>query len=273
MTTLNAIILGIIQGLTEFLPISSSGHLVIAQQLMGIKDHVLAFDIVIHMATLLAVIFYFWKDIWAIIIETTQWMGKLLLKGSPSFEDLPNARKGFLIVAASVPTGIIGLVFMDLFESMFSSILLVGVTWIVVGYFLIESRTFQYGTKTLADMSVKHALLIGVLQGLAITPGISRSASTIIVALYLGYARNDAAEFSFLISVPAVLGAILIKGKESFMMAEEIPGPLWAGFLSSGIVGFLVIFALLKMIRRGQFHAFGYYSFFIGLLVFFYGMI
>ncbi len=273
MTTLNAIILGIIQGLTEFLPISSSGHLVIAQQLMGIKDHALAFDIVIHMATLLAVVFYFWKDIWVIMIETVRWVGNVILKGNASFEGLPNAHKGFLIVVASVPTGIIGLVFMDLFESMFSSILLVGVTWIAVGYFLMESRKFQNGTKTLADMSVMHALLIGVLQGVAIVPGISRSAATILIALYLGYAKSDSAEFSFLISVPAVLGAILIKGRESFMMAKEIPGPLWAGFLSSGIVGFLVIFVLLKMIRRGQLHVFGYYSFFVGLLVFFYALV
>src|SRR3989338_5376818 len=105
MTTLNAIILGVIQGLTEFLPISSSGHLVIAQQLMGIKEHVLAFDIVIHIATLLAVVCYFWKDILAILTETIQWIAKLISRGNASFKDLPNARKGFLVLVASVPTG------------------------------------------------------------------------------------------------------------------------------------------------------------------------
>lgn len=275
MTTLNAVILGVIQGLTEFLPISSSGHLVIAQQLMGIKEHALAFDIVIHIATLLAVLCYFWKDVCAMTIETIRWLTRFIFskEHTLSFDDLPNAHKGFLILVASVPTGIMGVAFVDLFEAMFSSIFLVGVTWVVVGVFLIESRKFKRGTKTLTEMSIRDALLVGVLQGVAIVPGISRSAATILIALYLGYAATDAAEFSFLISIPAVLGAIVVKGKESFMLAQQAPGPLWAGFLSSGIVGFLVIFVLLDIIRRGKFHAFGYYSFFVGLAVSFYGLV
>jgi undecaprenyl-diphosphatase len=122
-------------------------------------------------------------------------------------------------------------------------------------------------------MSIKHALLVGLFQGLAITPGISRSGATILIALYLGYAKNDAAEFSFLISIPAVLGASFVTFHESTNLAHVSPGPLWAGFLSSGVVGFLVIFALLKMIRRGQFHAVGDDSFFVGLVAFFYGLV
>jgi len=250
MTIVEAALLGIVQGLTEFLPISSSGHLVIGQKLLGISVAGNAFEVVVHLGTLVSVLIVFWNDIWQLIM---------------SFKSSPTQKYILAISIGTIPAFIIGLLLKDVITDAFENIRVVSITLMITGIILLINRLIK--TK-LKDISVSSGLLIGIAQALAIVPGISRSGITISMGMYLGIAPEKAAKFSFLLAIPAIAGAGLLTGLDVIDPTEPIlpRTVLTIGFLSSLIIGWIALKWLLKLIKSGKFHWFGVYCILVGLL-------
>ncbi|MBU0672992.1 MAG: undecaprenyl-diphosphate phosphatase [Candidatus Margulisbacteria bacterium] len=242
------LLLGIIQGLTEFLPVSSSGHLVILQTFFKMPDSI-AFDVIVHLATGLAVIVYFWKDI--LKLFTTE--RKML----------------WLIAVATVFTGILGIGFKDFFESLFSSVVAVGGFLILTGVIIMVAEWKGRGGRGLKEMNWLDAVLIGLAQGCAIAPGLSRSGTTISASLGRDLNRTLAARFSFLLSIPAILGAGLIQSKAIIKAGTMGIGawPLILGFIAAFVSGLLAIKIFMNIIQRMSIRIFAYYCFVLGIIV------
>ncbi len=250
MTIFEAALLGIVQGLTEFLPISSSGHLVIGQKLLGISVAGNAFEVVVHLGTLVSVLIVFWNDIWQLIISLkSKFTQKYILA----------------ILIGTIPAVIIGLLFKDNIKEAFENIRVVSTTLMITGIILLTTKLIK--TK-LKDISISNGLLIGIAQALAIVPGISRSGITISTGMYLGIAPEKAAKFSFLLAIPAIAGAGLLTGLD--MMESTEPLLPWTvltmGFFSSLIIGWIALKWLLQLIKSGKFHWFGVYCILVGSL-------
>jgi len=266
LSVFNAIILGVVQGLTEFLPVSSSGHLVLLQKIFGITVPAMFFDTMLHVGTLLAVFVVLWRDIFAIlkkIVQPLTW---------------------FLIIA-TVPAVLAALVFGDAIEHAFESGQFLGVSFLITSVLLIGcellSRRAVLGNslKKREDMNWLDALVIGILQAVAIVPGISRSGATISGALSRKLDRDFAARFSFLLSIPAILGAVVLQTKDLITgTAAETAGIETAGFsigaaaviagtVSAAIVGFFAVKLMLKMIREKSLFGFAIYTAVLGILV------
>lgn len=268
MNSLQAIFLGILQGLSEFLPISSSGHLVLAQKIFGIKESMLSFDVAVHGGTLLAVLIYFRKEIWKILHEWWKsFLGKCFKRkkeeGNHFGKLLPH------IVLSIIPTIIIFLIFKEFFKSFFGRIDFLGAAWFLMGILLILSNRFKNGKRDLFSLRYLDTFLIGAAQGIAILPGISRSGVTIVLAMLLGFSRNDAAKFSFFIAIPAILGALCLEFWEGFSFFHSYPREILIGFLSSAFTGYWVIKWLMSLIAKGKFSFFGYYCLFMSAFTFF----
>lgn len=245
-----SLFLGILQGLTEFLPVSSSGHLVLFQQFFEVADeHAILFDLVLHLGTLIPVLYFYRKDVALLIVDPVQGEGPLL--------ERPGVKLLGLLVAASIPTAIIGLAFEDLFEQLFATPAALTVTFAITGCLLFAAGRFDRSERQV-HIGVKLALLLGLAQGFAITPGISRSGTTIAVALMLGIDRTEAARFSFLMSVPAIVGAVLLKAKDADP-SELDAIPMLVGFGSALISGYLALVLLVALIKRGNFPHFAWY--------------
>ena len=264
-----ALILGVVQGATEYLPVSSSGHLVIFQHLFGLEEPALLFDINLHVATLLAVLWYYWRDIGDLIRQSLAAF-RALSQGEPWAEvqtDYPGFRLAWLIVLGTVPTALIGVTLQDTFESLFGSLRTVGFMLWVTGMILFLTRFGSKGTRGIGAMKPADALLIGLVQGLAITPGISRSGSTIVVALLLGIEKETAARYSFLLSVPSIIGALILKigdaGEGVGFMATAI------GFLAALVTGYFCLSLLVQIVKRGKLAWFAPYCFAAGLFALF----
>lgn len=262
---LSAIILGAVQGISEFLPISSSGHLVIIPHLLGVETG-LAFDTVLHIGTLIAIFTFFYKDIINLIkgfivsiIDLSE--GKFI----EGLKTSPEKRFSWLIIVGTIPTALIGLLIKDAVESIFRGTIFVGIFLIVTGLLLFYSERQKRGNITSKNMSFKNAVIIGICQGLAVLPGISRSGSTIASGLCLGLEREYAARYSFLLSIPAVLGAGVLQIKDIATIDVSF-SVLLAGFLSSVIFGYLSIKLLMKMIKGWSLDIFAYYCWIIGFL-------
>ena len=268
MNTVEAIILGAIQGLTEFLPVSSSGHLVLFQNLFGLKEPELLFDICLHVGTLAAVLVVFYRDIIEILTALVQFPRRL--KSSGGLLRLcqldPQIRMALLIVVGSIPTAVIGLLFKKFTDQLFGSTVIVGCMLIVTGTLLWLTRRIRTGGRPIGQTKAKDALIIGIVQGLAILPGISRSGSTISAALFLGLDRKLAGRYSFLLSIPAIVGALVL-GIDAPELATTIPIPtIIAGSLVSAVVGWLALVILLKVVDRGQLHRFAPYCWVVGIV-------
>ena len=250
MTIFEAALLGIIQGLTEFLPISSSGHLVIGQKVLGISVAGNVFEIVVHLGTLVSVFIVFWKDIWQLITS---------LKSAPTQKYIS------AIIVGTLPAVIIGFLFRDVISEAFENIKVVAVTLMITGLILLTTKFIN--TK-LKDISVGRGLLIGIAQGMAIIPGISRSGMTISLGMYLGIAPDKAAKFSFLLGIPAIFGAGILTGWDLTGSSEPTLAlsVLIVGFVSSLLVGWISLKWLLGLIKSGKFHWFGVYCLLIGLI-------
>ncbi len=267
MDIIQAIILGIVQGLTEFLPISSSGHLVLVPYAMHWENPGLAFDTLLHLGTLVAVVWYFWKDIVAIIkalissiLDIFRGNFKAGLK-EDSFKKL-----AWLLVVGTIPAGLMGVLLKSQFESLFTSVPAVGFFMIITGILLWGAERVKRGEKEVKDVSFKNALAIGIFQGFAIAPGISRSGATISAGLFSGLERELAAKFSFLLSIPAIIGAVAIQAKDITSFDFSLAVTL-AGFISAIIFGYLAIKLLLKIIKERTLMIFAYYCWIVGLLV------
>ncbi|MCC7550478.1 MAG: undecaprenyl-diphosphatase UppP [Methanobacterium sp.] len=265
MDIIQAIIMGMVQGLTEFLPISSSAHLVIVPELMGVKSS-LAFDTILHVGTLVAVVGYFWSDILAMIKAFVSSLLDLF-RGNfkEGLKDDEFKRLAWLIIIGSIPTGLMGIFLKDQFESLFSSTVAVGFFLIITGLILWGSERMPKGEKEVKELSFKDGILAGVAQGCAIAPGISRSGATIATGLFLGFDRKLAARFSFLLSIPAILGAALIQVKDITSMDTGL-AVLIAGFISATIFGYLAIKFLIGYIQKHSLMVFAYYCWIVGAL-------
>lgn len=270
MDVLQAIIIGIVQGLTEFLPISSSGHLVLVPEIMGVKSS-LAFDTLLHVGTLVAVVTYFWNDIVhmirSFISSLTDIPGGNFRNG---IDEDPYKRLAWMVIIGTIPAGLAGVLFKDFFESLFSSITAVGFFLIVTGLLLWGSERISAKIREklpVEKLGVRDSLIIGGAQALAIAPGISRSGATISAGLFLGFERELAARYSFLLSIPAILGAAIIQVKDISAGMDLLGASMIAGFVASAVSGYIAIKFLLKLIRERDLYVFAYYCFALGLLV------
>ena len=261
MSILEAVVLGIVQGLTEFLPISSSGHLRIVPAVLGWDDPGAAFTAVIQLGTMAAVLIYFRKDLWRI---AGAWLVSLVDRDRR--QDL-DARMGWYLVVATVPIGIFGLAFSDQIESGARDLRLIGSTLIVFGLVMLAAEKVGTGTKTIEDVDTRDGVAIGLAQSLALIPGVSRSGSTITAGLFLGYTRADAARFSFLLSVPAVVLSGVYQLKDIGDGGVGVAPTVIAAVVSF-IVGYAAIAWLLRWLAGHSIAVFVVYRVALGLLVF-----
>jgi undecaprenyl-diphosphatase len=251
-STLQAIVLGIVQGLTEFLPVSSSAHLVIVPWLLRWQDPGLAFDVALHLGTLFALLAFYWR----------QWldMGISLASGKA----LPR-RLFLLLIVASIPGAIIGLLLEKQAETIFRSPLLIAGTLAVMGLVLWAADWKSSRQRKIEDLTFTDAIIIGLSQALAIVPGVSRSGATITTARLLGIDRPDAANFSFLMATPIIAGAGMMEARKLFHTGL---GPqLGWGFAASAIFGLIAIIGLLKFLRTGTYRPFAIYRVILAALV------
>lgn len=248
LTLIQAVVWGVIQGVAEWLPVSSSGHLVIFQQLFGLEVPVF-FDVLLHLGTLGVICVVFWKDILGII--------KAVFRMDFKSE---YGRLFIFILLGSIPTALIGIIFHGLLVSFFSNLLVVGVALIVTGaiLFFCERRESKKG------LDAKDSLLIGLAQGMAIVPGISRSGSTIGIGLLRGINREKLIRFSFLLSIPAVVGAGLFEvGNVAWSAVEWIP--VLVGVITSGVVGYFSLKLLIRFVKEKRLRWFSWYCWAVGL--------
>jgi len=279
MTVLQGFLLGILQGVAEFLPISSSGHLALAQSLFGLEDVPLLYDIFLHMATLLAVTIYFWPKIWALLKCFGRWITKKQKSDNQvqiSENDLlcPTDKIGqktiIAIIVATIITGAFGVVTSKLIPDL--SVKFVCGGFLVTSALLIissimEKRQSAKGPNEFTGISIKQSIIIGIMQGFGTLPGISRSGSTIAGALFGGVNRSLAGEFSFIVSIPAILGAFILELKDLGQMSSSIgAAPIIAGCISSFAVGYFSLSVLMKIIKKGKLQWFAAYLIPAGIL-------
>lgn len=248
---IKALILGIIQGFTEFLPISSTGHLVLGRKFLGLEDAGLFLDTLLHFGTLIAVIAVFWDDIIGLLKK-------------------PFSRLGILIIVGTIPTAVIGLAFEDYFEEISKTGSTIGVEFLVTGFILwYADQMKKRGNKGIEDITLKDAFLIGTLQGAAILPAISRSGLTIATSLFRGIEKQTAARFSFLLSLPAILGACLLQGKK--VMEQQVESisllSLLVGTFASAICGYIAVKWMLQILNKGSLKIFAVYVFILGGII------
>ena len=255
MTIIQSIVLGIVQGLTEFLPVSSSAHLVIVPKLLNWSNLLhqnstqLSFDIVLHLGSLLAILTYFRNDIISLAKDRTPANNKLLR----------------LLIFGTIPAAVIGFLFNDFFEELFGSVHKTAFLLIVTGIIILTAELTARLTRDMPAMQTKDGLIIGLAQAAAIAPGISRSGSTISAGLMLGLNREAAARFSFLLAIPAVFGAFLFSLKET--QANMFNFTFLAGLVSSFVFSYLAIKFLLGYLQRGSLKVFGFYCLVAGAVI------
>lgn len=252
MNLLEAMVLGLVQGLGEFLPISSSAHLVLVPWLFGWTDPGLTFDVALHLGTLVAVVIFFWKDWWVLLTAGLKGIGTR------------DGRLFWYLVMATIPGAAIGFILEDKAETVFRTPLLIAVMLIVMGIGLYWAD--RHGRKQVAmeDINLKTSLLIGFSQALAIIPGVSRSGITMTTGLLLGLTREDAARFSFLLSTPIILGAGLVKFPKILSNPAMIDVNFVVGMVISAIVGLISIGFLLRYVQTKDFRPFAWYRFALG---------
>lgn len=253
MNLIQAILLGIVQGVTEFLPISSSGHLVLMQKIFGITEPTLIFDTSVHLGTLFAVFVVFKDDIIGLLKK-------------------PFQKLTWLLLAGTIPTAIIGILFKDTFEQMFHSGSTLGFEFLITGVILLWSGMMKSGHKRVKETSYFDAVFIGIMQGIAIMPAISRSGLTISGALFRKLDRDFAAKFSFLLSIPAIIGATVFQIKDIVEIGSGSGvgigiGVLFSGSVAAALAGYISIKYMLQVLRSGKLKYFAYYVLVIGILV------
>jgi undecaprenyl-diphosphatase len=257
MDILHIIVLGLIQGFTEFLPISSSGHLLLPKEILAWPEQGLAFDVAVHLGTLTAVVVYFRRDISQIVCD---WFGSLLGHGHTA-----NSRLAWYIAIATIPAGIIGLLTDAFIETYLRTTLVIALTTIIFGVLLgLADRSAEHKTKALADMTLKLALIIGVAQAVALIPGTSRSGITITAALFCGLSREASARFSFLLSIPIIMLSGSYKGLQLLSLPEVNWMDLGLGIVISAISAFICIYYFLKFISKMGMMPFVIYRLFLG---------
>ncbi|MBN95500.1 MAG: hypothetical protein CL928_15780 [Deltaproteobacteria bacterium] len=256
MDWLQALLLGALQGLTEFLPVSSSGHLVLFQEWLGEAFFAMGeeglFIVLLHAGTLLPVLWFYRADLMAIV-------SSLIGSQSSEGDGREHRQLAIAVTVATIPTGAMGLLFQDLFERLFTNVSAVCAALLVTAGLLLATRFRSEPEGSGRPPTIALALLLGLVQGLAITPGISRSGATIAAALFLGMGREQAARLSFLMSVPAICGALALKLSSGISLSTMPWGPALIGFVTAVIVGYGALVLLVALVRRGQLHRFAAY--------------
>ncbi len=271
MNIIEAIFLGIIQGLTEFLPISSTGHLTVVGKLMNLvsaenPEQWTSFIAVIQLGTLVAILIYFWNDLWHI---TMDFIGDNLIKRKSFSTQSFNSKMGWYIIIGSIPVVIIGLGFKDVIEGAFTkNLYVIGTSLIVLGIILAFAEKIGKFKRELKDIKWYHALIVGFAQSLALIPGSSRSGTTITAGIFLGFKRETAARFSFLLSVPAILGSGLLQLYEALNYID-MSGivNLIVATVASAVSGYLTISFLLKFLRKNSTMVFVFYRIIVGVII------
>ena len=269
MDILQGIIIGIVQGLTEFLPVSSSAHLVFIQNILGVESS-LAFDTFLHLGTLIAVLWFFR---WDIIKMLRSWILSIqdIIQGRfrEGFYSDPYKRLAWYVILATIPVGIVGVLFEDSVDALFSGALYVPVFFLfVTGTILYLSQRMASGNVNLNNITKKEALWMGLGQACAILPGLSRSGTTIAAGLTIGLDKEFAAKFSFILSIPAILGAFILQAKDIGSALDVNFLPVFLGFIASIIAGYLAIKWMLDLIKNRSLDIFAYYCWVVGIVVF-----
>ena len=272
MSLWEALVLGVVQGFTEFLPVSSSGHLVIVQQLFGLEassHQLLGFDLALHFGTLLSVLAVFYRDVGAMIAGFFRMIGYVIRRGN-KFRDKMKQDEGALlamwVILGTIPAVVIALSFKDFFRTLFDSALSAGAMLIVTGLILWLTRCVKHHDRQLKDLCVRDILLVGCAQAFAILPGISRSGSTIATGLFFKWDKRLAARFSFLLAIPAILGGLVFELEGLSQWSEQALAPLILGVTAAALAGFLAIRWMLGIVQRGQLHHFAYYCWAVGAM-------
>ncbi len=283
MTVIESILLGILQGVTEFLPVSSSGHLALAQNIFHIETNdSLLFDIMLHLGTLVAVFIVYHRDIWHMIKEAVFMVGDIfrnlyifilnrIHKTSLKYKKIVhNSYRKFvvLILVSTVPTGIIGVLGKDLISDASKTLLIPGICLLITGVLLLMADLAKEGRKKPKDVTYRSGLLIGAAQGLATLPGLSRSGTTITACILCGLDRKFAVKYSFILSIPAILGAAVLEIRdviaEPFEMGQI--GIYAVGTVFAAVVGYICIKTMLVIVRNKKFKYFAYYCFAVGII-------
>ena len=266
MTLIEAIILGVVQGLTEPLPISSSAHLVIVPALIpGFRQPDVAFDVLLHLGTLLAVVFFLRREIGELFASLMP--GKAQddpVPGTDAVEKAANRRMVLWITIATFLTGVIGILFKDRIERLFESVETTACMLLITGILLFLSDRVKTNGRRKGDMNLTDGIVLGLVQAVALIPGISRSGSTITFGIFRGLERKTSATFSFLLSIPAISGAVILKSGDLLRLpAGDLPA-MGAGFLAAAVTGFLSLKLLFAIINKTGLRLFAYYCWFVG---------
>ncbi len=256
-----AMLLGIIQGATEFVPVSSSAHLVIVPWLLRWPEPGVVFDTMLHLGTLLAVVLVFWKELWALV---QAWFGSVIARKL----DTAEARLAWWLLLATIPAALMGVLLKQQFEALFSAPLFVAIFLLVTGLWLVLAERLGRREGRADGLHWWQSVLVGVAQGVAIAPGISRSGATIGTGMLLGLKRDQAARFSFLLSVPIILGTGLVQATKLLSLPDlgaQLP-PILFGFLAAFVSGYACIRFLLSYLRDHSLSVFAVYCWVLGLL-------
>lgn len=281
MSLLQSLFLGFVQGVTEFLPVSSSGHLAIFKNFFGMGDVGMAFDILLHLGTLIAVFVVYWKDIVKIFFNGIEIIVDVCYNVTVYFK----RRKGekiryrriintayrkfaLLVIVSTIPTGLIAVLTKNITEAVGKSLIVPGICLLITGVLLLICDLLPGGSKTPKGTTYGNALFIGAVQGIATLPGISRSGSTITAAVACGLRRDFAVKYSFIMSIPAILGAVVLDIPD---LAHEATGlgqmmNYFAGTIVAGVVGYICIKTMLVIVKNKKFNYFAYYCFIIGII-------
>ena len=276
MTYIQAAILGLIQGLAEFLPISSSGHLALLQHFFGVNaDNVVIFTVLLHVGTLISVFFMYWHDILELTIELGLTIKDIFTGKGLRLDERPVRKLGVMIITATIPTAIIGFAFNDFFEGLYSNILFIGIGFLITGTFLFIAERIGSNKTDIERMNFRNAIFVGVMQGVAIYPGISRSGSTLMAGLTAGLKREFAVRFAFLISIPSIMGSALLEGKDAVEAGIDtaFAGPILLGMAVAAVSGVLAIKLMIKVVSDKKLKYFSYYVWALGTGVIIYSLL
>ena len=283
MNLIQSIIMGLIQGIAEFLPISSSGHLAIGKNILGLNTEVdMLFDVMLHIGTLVAVFIAFWDDIKELIIEGFSMLRDLFVnlgiaisrfssKEKKEYRKIlqtPYRRFVLMVIISTIPTGIIGILLDDIIEQASKTVLVPGICLLITGVLLLIADNSKSGKITAKDITAKKAGIVGIAQGFATLPGISRSGTTITACLLCGFEKTFAVKYSFIMSIPAIMGAAVLElfKFDDKLISGELVVNYVVGTVVAGIVGYICIKTMLKVVKDKKFVGFAIYCFLIGLI-------
>jgi len=268
MSLTQALFLGFVQGLTEFLPISSSGHLAIFQNLFGLKETNLFFDVAVHCGTLLAILIVLRQEVFSLVKGSLRFLVYILRGQKSKIDDQDRimARLAALIVIGLIPTALLGFLLQDVVGLLFNSLSAVGTMLLITGTILWMTRMARVGHKDTATMSILDAIIIGLVQGLSVSPGISRSGFTIAFGLFRKLKKSVAVRFSFLLSIPAILGALALEWENPLLQEAELLNVI-LGTLTAALVGYFCLRILIRIVQKGHLYYFSPYCWALGSVI------